>query len=92
MTTSSTLALSSEWERILHHVAAAYGTRTGRKKLIQTLHNIKSYSVDASSKLLNTKHLANIMSANEKTRTEIMVQLDDFFFQNVVAALSGTIG
>ncbi|KAI9921852.1 hypothetical protein PsorP6_002266 [Peronosclerospora sorghi] len=88
MTTSSTLASSSEWEKEFFITWARLMERQrDEKKLIQTLHNILSQSVDASTKQLDIKHHANIMSANEKTMTELTAQLNDFFFRNVVAAL-----
>ncbi|KAI9910523.1 hypothetical protein PsorP6_010224 [Peronosclerospora sorghi] len=88
MTTSSPLASSSEWEKefFITWQRLMERERDG-KNLIQTLHNILSQSGDASSKLLDIKHHANIMSANEKTKTELMAQLNEFFFRNVVTAL-----
>jgi hypothetical protein len=55
--------------------------------LTDALQSVMSRVEDAPAKLQYARHQVNMLSANEKTVKELIAQLNDFFFRDIVPAL-----
>ncbi|CAI5735737.1 unnamed protein product [Peronospora destructor] len=80
--TASNLPTSSHWEKEFFTTWLRLMERQkDETDLIQTLQSVLTQDGDAIIKLQDAKHHANMMSANDKTMTELMAQLNEFFFR-----------
>ncbi|CAI5707103.1 hypothetical protein KXD40_009191 [Peronospora effusa] len=86
--TATNLPTSSHWEKEFFTTWLRLMERQkDETDLTQALQSLLTQDGDAIIKLQDAKHHANMMSANDKTMTELMAQLHEFFFRDVVPAL-----
>ncbi|KAF4028990.1 Calponin homology domain-containing proteinromo [Phytophthora infestans] len=55
--------------------------------LSQTLQSILAQTGEASTTVQDARHQANLLSATDKTITDLVVSLNEFFFRDIVPAL-----